>query len=98
MNPARKKALFSEGNVPPGGVCLSSFVVVRHGDKILVGKMSKPEIWVEQFFVGEKFAPTYANSGKFLLPARHLAWYESPLEAAEDVITDQLQLKVTKGR
>jgi len=98
VNPSRKKALFSEGDVPPGGVCLSSFVVLRHGDKILVGKMSKPEIWVERFFVGEKFAPTYANSGKFLLPARHLAWYESPLEAAEGVVRDQLQLKVTKGR
>ncbi|MDV3278362.1 MAG: hypothetical protein LYZ69_07855 [Nitrososphaerales archaeon] len=98
MDPTRKQALFSEGNVPPGGVCLSFFVVLRHGNKILIGKMAKPEIWVGRFFVRKDFAPTYASSGKFLLPARHLAWYESPLEAAEGVVRDQLQLKVQKGR
>ena len=94
----KRQALFTEGNVPPGGVCLSSFVVLRQGNEILVGKMTKPDVWVKRFFVGQKFAPMYASSDKFLLPARHLAWYESPSEAAEDVIKQQLSLKVPKGR
>lgn len=88
-----KKALFAPDDVPPGGTCLSSFVVVRYGHKILVGKMSKPDAWIERFFVGPKFAPVYAGSGKYVIPARHLAWYESPLEAARGVVRDQIQVK-----
>ncbi len=76
---------------------MSSFVVLRQGNKILVGKMTKPEVWIDRFFVGEKFAPTYAGSDKFLLPARHLAWYESPLEAAESVVREQLLIAVPRG-
>jgi hypothetical protein len=97
MSPRRRKALFDEGNVPPGGVCLSSFVLVRNGGRVLVGKMAKPEVWTERFFVGEKFAPGYAASRKYLLPARHLAWYESPLEAAEGVLRDMVKIRVPKG-
>jgi hypothetical protein len=92
MKPQRKKALFYEHSGPPGGLCLSSFVVVRIGGKVLVGRMARPEIWVERFFVGEKFAPEYAGSGKYLLPAMHLAWYESPLQAAEWVVKNQLKI------
>jgi hypothetical protein len=94
MSVQRRKALFDERNVPPGGVCLSSFVLVRNRGMVLVGKMTRPEIWVERFFVGEKFAPGYVASGKYLLPARHLAWYESPLEAAEGVLRDQILLRM----
>jgi len=60
--------------------------------------MTKPEIWVERFFVGPKFADTYSKSGKYLIPARHLAWYESPLEAAESVIKDQVRLKIPSSK
>ena len=96
MSPRQRKALFNEQNVPPGGVCLSSFVLVRSGGNVLVGKMAKPEVWIDRFFVGEKFAPDYVASGKYLLPARHLAWYESPLEAAESVIRDQAKLLIPR--
>jgi hypothetical protein len=94
----RRKALFDESNVTPGGTCLSSFVVISSGQKVLVGKMAKPDVWVERFFVGPKFAPVYASSGKYILPARHLAWYESPLEAAQSVISEQVLLEVPKGK
>lgn len=63
-----------------------------------MGKMAKPEVWVERFFVGEKFVPTYASSDKYLLPARHLAWYESPLDAAASVLRDQIKLRLPKKR
>ncbi len=95
---SKTKSLFSEGNVPPGGTCLSSFVILSNGRGILVGKMARPEIWTERFLVGPKFAPTYASSGKYVLPARHLHWYESPLEAAYGVLRDQVGLGIPKGR
>ena len=88
--------MFNPQNVPPGGVCLSSFVLVRKGGSILVGKMARPEVWIERFFVGENFAPEYAGSNKYLLPARHLAWYESPLAAAADILQEQLKSRTTK--
>lgn len=94
---SKTKALFSEGNVPPGGTCLSSFVVVSNGRNILVGKMGRPEIWIEKFLVGPKFAPSYASSGKYVLPARHLHWYESPIEAAHGIVRDQVGLDIPKS-
>jgi len=98
VSSSKTKALFSEGNVPPGGTCLSSFVAVSNGQKILVGKMSHPAIWVERFLVGPKYAPVYAGSGKYVLPARHLHWYESPLEAACSVLRDQVGLDIPKSK
>jgi hypothetical protein len=65
-------------------------VLVRNGKRILIGKMAKPEIWVERFFVGESFAPGYLASDKFLIPARHIAWYESPLDAAKEIVIEQV--------
>jgi ADP-ribose pyrophosphatase YjhB (NUDIX family) len=93
----KTKALFSESNVPPGGTCLSSFVAVTNGRSILVGKMAHPEIWTDRFLVGPKFATKIANSGKYLLPARHLHWYESPSDAALSCMREQVRLKVSKG-
>jgi len=97
-SPSRTKALFSKDNVTPGGTCLSSFVVVSDGQRILVGRMDRPEIWVERFLVGPKFAPVYAASGKYVLPARHLHWYESPLSAARSVLEDQIGIDVPESR
>jgi len=94
VSQSKTKALFSEKNVPPGGTCLSSFVVVSDGKRILVGRMGRPEIWVERFLVGPAFAPVYAASGKYILPARHLHWYESPVEAARSILRDQIGLDV----
>lgn len=91
-----KKALFMEGHAPKGGTCLSSFLILTGKDGILVGKMTKPEIWVERFFVGEQFAPTYAASNKWMLPASHLKYGESPHNAAKRVLTEQVGLKNVK--
>ena len=56
--------------------------------------MDRPEIWVERFLVGPAFVTRYAASGKYVLPARHLHWYESPFEAARSVLLDQVGLDV----
>jgi ADP-ribose pyrophosphatase YjhB (NUDIX family) len=95
---SRTKALFSKDNVPPGGTCLSSFVIVSNGQRVLVGKMAHPEIWVERFLVGPKFAPVYAASGKYVLPASHLRWYESPFDAARRVLKEQIMIDVPRSK
>jgi ADP-ribose pyrophosphatase YjhB (NUDIX family) len=85
-----KKAMFNEGNVPKGGTCLSSFLLLKSKGGILVGKMTKPEIWVARFFVGEMFAPKYAASNKWLLPASHLKYGEKPEDAAMRILVEQV--------
>jgi len=85
-----KKAMFTEGNVPKGGACISVFLVLKRKGGILVGKMAKPEIWVEKFYVGEMFAPKYASSNKWILPASHLEYGEKPGAAAMRVLTQQV--------
>jgi ADP-ribose pyrophosphatase YjhB (NUDIX family) len=94
---SKTKSLFSPTNVPPGGTCLSSFVVVSNGQGILVGKMARPEIWIDRFLVGPKFASVYTGSGKYVLPARHLHWYESPLDAAQSVLREMVGLDAQDG-
>jgi ADP-ribose pyrophosphatase YjhB (NUDIX family) len=73
-------------------------MVVSDGQRILVGRMDRPEIWVEKFLVGPARAKVYADSGKYVLPARHLHWYESPFEAARSVLRDQVGLDVPANR
>jgi ADP-ribose pyrophosphatase YjhB (NUDIX family) len=93
-----KKAMFVEGNVPKGGTCLSSFLVMRGKGGILVGKMAKPELWIEKFFVGESYAPKAVSSGKWVLPASHLQFGENPEDAATRILTEEIQAKKTKMR
>jgi ADP-ribose pyrophosphatase YjhB (NUDIX family) len=91
-----KKALFMEGHLPKGGTCLSAFLVLKGKGGVLVGKMTKPSVWVEKFFVGETFAPKYASSGKWILPASHLKYGEKPDDAAERILREQLGLSGVK--
>ncbi len=89
FNAERKKAQFTTENVPPGSVCLSSFVAVTDGrGGILVGRMDRLDIWLERFFVNPSNGPGFLASGKLLLPASHLLWYESPLDAAERILKE----------
>ena len=88
--------MFNESNVPKGGTCLSSFLVLKQKGGILVGKMTKPEIWVERFLVGEMFAPKYAASNKWLLPASHLKYGEKPEDAALRVLVEQVVIAKSK--
>jgi hypothetical protein len=85
----RKKAQFTTESVPPGSVCLSAFVAVNDGEGgILAGQMAKLDIWLERFFVSPTNGPSFLASGKLLLPASHLLWYESPLDAAERILKE----------
>jgi ADP-ribose pyrophosphatase YjhB (NUDIX family) len=91
-----KRAIFNEDNVPKGGTCLSAFLILRNKEGVLAGKMTKPEIWVDKFLVGEMFAPKYAASGKWILPASHLLYGEKPEDGATRVLAQQLGLPKTE--
>jgi len=82
--------MFTEGNVPKGGTCLSVFLVLKEKDGILVGKMTKPEIWIDKIMVGEMFAPKYVSSNKWVIPASHLKYGEKPDDAAARVLAEQI--------
>ena len=85
-----------EGSVPKGGTCLSSFLVLRGKGGILVGKVAKPEIWIDRFLVGEMFVQKYASSNKWLIPASHLKYGEKPEDAAMRVLVEQVGSKKIK--
>jgi len=87
------KAMFMEGHVPRGGVCLGAFLLVRREDSILVGKMADPETWVSRFLVAPAYADGYTKSGKLVLPASHLKFGESPADAARRVLREMLQVE-----
>jgi len=88
--------MFMEGHVPKGGACISVFLVLKGRDGILVGKMTRPEIWIDRFLVGEAFAPKYAASGKWLIPASHLKFGEDPEDAAVRVLVEQVGARKSK--
>jgi ADP-ribose pyrophosphatase YjhB (NUDIX family) len=91
-----QKAMFMEGHIPKGETCISVFLVLKGKSGILVGKMAKPEIWVERFLVGDMFARKYAASSKWLIPASYLIFGEDPMDAAMRVLAEQIGLKKTK--
>jgi ADP-ribose pyrophosphatase YjhB (NUDIX family) len=93
-----KKALFREGHAPKGGTCISVFLILKGKGGILVGKMAKPDIWIEKFFVGEMFAPQYVSSGKWVIPASHLKYGEKPDDAATRVLNEELGVGNGKPR
>jgi hypothetical protein len=85
----RKKAQFTTESVPPESVCLSLFVAVTDGrGGILAGRMDRLDIWLERFMVSPTNGPNFLASGKYLLPASHLLWYESPIDASERILKE----------
>ncbi len=85
----KKKAQFTPESVPPGSVCISSFVVVEDGKGgILAGRMDRLDVWLDRFYASPVNAPSFLASGKFLLPASHITWYESPLAASERILKE----------
>jgi hypothetical protein len=98
FNVEKKRALFSPDDVPPGSVCLSSFVATSDGKGVLAGRMDRLDIWVERFYVSPANGKNFLASGKLLLPASHLQWYESPLDAAVRILREQALLDVPKEK
>jgi ADP-ribose pyrophosphatase YjhB (NUDIX family) len=90
------KAAFFEGHVPKGGTCVSVFLLLKGKDGLLVGKITKPEVWINRFLVGPNFAPKYVASGKYVLPACHLKYGEDPADAATRVLVEEVGAQKSK--
>lgn len=78
-------------HAPPGGLCLSAFLFVREGERILLGKYADDPRWMEM--VGLDPDRIRRNGGGWTVPASHLKLGEDPREAARRVAHDILGLK-----
>jgi ADP-ribose pyrophosphatase YjhB (NUDIX family) len=74
---------------PPAGFCVSAFVLVKKDDKILLGRIAKPELWKKRWNLPLRPIPW---SEKWVIPARHLKYGEHPDEAAKRIIEEILAL------
>ena len=78
------------GKIPEGGVCISSFVVLKRRNAILMATVGNVDMWMERFALPPKKS---LWEGKWLLPACHLKYGEHPDKAAERVMEEMLGLK-----
>jgi len=80
IGPANRKWLI---HVPPGGLCLSAFVLIRNrrGD-VLFGRPRVHSVWPEKGGVGLWRVREFVRSGVWVLPATHLLMDEDPSKAA----------------
>ena len=72
-------------HVPSGGLCLSSFVIVRKGRSILLGRPHANASWPEKGGYPQQGAAVIEKEGAWLLPATHLLMDESPDHAANRI-------------
>ena len=79
--------------IPEGGLCLSSFLILTEGDskRVLMGHLNPDARWDE---IGALDADrVQANSTGWMLPSSHLMLLESPQEAAQRVLREQLGIE-----
>jgi ADP-ribose pyrophosphatase YjhB (NUDIX family) len=79
--------------IPEGGLCLSSFLVLTEGDsqRVLMGRLNPDARWDE---IGALDADRVrVHSKGWMLPSSHLMLYESPQEAAQRVLREQLGIQ-----
>ena len=77
--------------LPPGGMCLSVFLFVTHGGKVLLGKYADDPAW--ETLAGLDQARRQAHGRGWTIPASHLKWGEDPREGARRVAENVLGLK-----
>src|SRR5579862_4430146 len=79
--------------VPRGGLCLSSFLVLTEkgmSNRIFMGRLNPDAPWDH---IGALDAPRMAVHSKgWMLPSSHLILYESPHDAARRILHEQLNL------
>lgn len=76
--------------IPEGGLCLSSFLILTDGDsrRVLMGHLNPAADWEEIGALDSDRAQ--AHSRGWMLPSSHLMVYESPQEAAMRILREQL--------
>lgn len=69
--------------VPPGAMCLSVFLFVRRGKRILLGKVRDHPSW--ESLAGEDPPRVRKDAGRWKVPARALRLGEDPRDAARQI-------------
>jgi hypothetical protein len=86
-------ASFSITEIPEGGVCLSAFLIfteVGHPTRILMGHINPQAPW--DHLGALDGSRIYVHSLGYMLPSSHLLFQESPVEAAQRIAREQLDL------
>lgn len=79
--------------IPEGGLCLSSFLVIEDAEgRVLMGRLDPAAPWDHIGALDP--ARTAAHSRGWMLPSSHLMLYESPQEAARRILKEQLGMTV----
>src|ERR1700693_1648788 len=75
--------------IPPGGLCLSAFLVIRDNrGKVLMGKLDPEAPWDHLGALDPKRIELHRSG--WMLPSSHLIVHESPKSAAERIVKEQL--------
>lgn len=74
--------------VPPGLTCISAFVLVKKEGSILLGKLTSPEEWFDEFSLYRDRPEAWMN--KWRIPGSHLRQGEHPEDAARRILEKQL--------
>ncbi len=78
-------------DIPEGGFCISVFVVIRQRGKqknVLFGKINPSADWKNIGALDEKRVELFKDG--WMLPSSHLIVHESPADAAERILDEQL--------
>jgi ADP-ribose pyrophosphatase YjhB (NUDIX family) len=82
-------------HVPSAGLCLSSFVIVRNKNSILLGLPHANDSWPEKGGFPTRHAAELEKDRLWLLPATHLLMEESPDHAARRIANEWAGVKGT---
>ena len=74
--------------VPPGLTCISTFVLVKREGSILLGKLTRPEDWFDEFLLYKERPENWMNMWR--IPGTHLKQGEHPEDAARRILEKQL--------
>jgi ADP-ribose pyrophosphatase YjhB (NUDIX family) len=91
---AKKSVAEGYWNVPPDGLCLSSFLILspeRRPDLVLLGRVDPDAPWFSIAALDDRRRKQFASG--WMLPSCHLLYFEAPVTAARRVLAEQLGLR-----
>jgi len=80
--------------IPEGGLCLSSFVLVTQAgkpDHVLLGRLNPDAPWDHIGALDSERVRVHSKG--WMIPASHLMLKESPVDAARRVVKEQLEME-----
>ncbi|HYB04737.1 MAG TPA: hypothetical protein VED17_09760 [Nitrososphaerales archaeon] len=77
--------------IPPGGLCLSAFLIIRDDSaKVLMGKLDPQAPWDHLGALDPKRIELHKKG--WMLPSSHLMVHESPQDATRRIAREQLEM------